>query len=173
MNSDAHLLRFGSCSCMPERITLPDYFTVDLVHEGQKVKLPFNLQHILIPQEYETMARFDSRVHIFLDAHYRRSYWDTSLELCDIYPWTSRCYTPCPFRRRVRIDTQDFIICAKRWKIWQQPTLPSSDDILSGMKVLLQRHKRKLGWDGFHAWFANMTPTGWTLPQSFSFIPSS
>ncbi len=173
MHTVVYPLRDGVCSCMPARIVLPEYFSVDFVHQGHKVTLPFTLQHIIIPQEEETMARFESRIHLFVDAHYRGSYWSTSLELCDIHPWTSRCYTPCPFRRRVRIGTQDFLICAKKWQIWQQPTLPSSHDILLAIKNRLQRHQRKLGWDGFHAWLANMTPPGWTLPQSFSLIPSA
>ncbi|MBI4225476.1 MAG: hypothetical protein HY617_04105 [Candidatus Sungbacteria bacterium] len=167
------ILRFGSCSCLPKKILLPQHFTTNFMHQGRKVTLPFEIQHVIISQEEKTMARFESRVHLFLDAHYRGSYWETFLDLCDIHQWSSKCYTPYPFRRRVRIGTQDLVLCAERWKIWQQPTLPSSDDILSGLKILLQRHKRKLGWDALPAWFANMTPTGWTLPESFSLIESS
>lgn len=171
MNNGAHLvLRHGSCSCMPERIILPEYFTVDFIHKGRKVTLPFNLQHILIPQEEETMARFESRVQFFIDAHRRTSsnlqtlYWQTSLELCDIRP-RDKINRPYQFWRHA--ETQDLIIYTEYWKTWLQPTLPSSQDIICAIKNRLQRQKRRLGWDGFHAWLANMTPHGWTLPKSF------
>jgi len=174
MSNDAHILRRGSCSCMPERIILPEYLTVDFIHQGQKVTLPFTLQHIVIPQEEETMARFESRVHIFTDSHERRASgnWLTSVELCDIR-LPDHPAKPYQYWRFVRTETEDLVIYTERWRTWLQPTLPSSHDVLRALKVLLQRHKRKLGWDAFHAWLAHMTPAGWTLPESFTVIEST
>lgn len=176
MNNSAYTLRAGSCSCMPERITLPEYFTVGFIHQDKKVTLPFNLQHIIIPQERETMARFESRVQFFIDAHRGRTRYGeiaaedilrTSVELCDIRPRDKHHNTPYQFWRHIETKTQDLAIYTEHWKMWELPNIPPAADILSAFKILLQRQKRRLGWDGFHAWLANMTPPGWTLPKSF------
>lgn len=179
MDNSAYPLRDGSCSCMPERIILPEDFTVDFIHLGRKVTLPFNLQHIVIPQEKETMARFESRVQFFIDAHQARTryggiptedqydIWRTSVELCDIRSRDEHHNTPYQFWRHVETETQDLAIYTEHWKMWELPNIPPAADILSAFKILLQRQKRRLGWDGFHAWLASMTPPGWTLPKSF------
>ena len=137
------------------------------------------IHNIIIPQEEETEARFESRVHLFLDAHRRRTRhlnvsdvenWLTSLELCFIGP---RRHTHHQFWRRRYGDDENLTIYTERWKMWEQPNIPASAQILSACTILLQRYKRGVGWDAFHAWLADMTPRDWTLPESFSLIEST
>ena len=127
---------------------------------AKKVTLSFHLQNILIPEDQETTALFASRTHLFLD----RGYKCIILELHDIRPWEeNKNYQP--WRWDWNMDETDGpTLYVERWTAWDHPYIPSSEEVLAAAKYLLQKHKRKLGWEGFHQWLARMTPDGWEIP---------
>ncbi len=164
VDTNKPLLLCEECRCIPKesKITLPSVLTVSLSHGGLRIEQEFALQKVVIPHGYSVGAqRAKKRIHFEFDAHERRGgLYDCFLILYDVVPYSGR-----DDWRSVKVEGQRLLVKQIRWKQWEnQAKIVGPDEILPMMGVLLQRHFRGVGLDGFNTWLEHMTSPGQT-PQ--------
>ena len=159
------MLRLGVYSCVADLYAkFPESIDVSFRTNGRLITRTFGLSRVLIPEKNETEVLLKMRAHFFLDAHFRKfpGRWDTLLDLNDI-----RLSPPCHEEDYRCTHVNGRCMKAACYRVWELPQPASMDEIIKGVRTLLQRLKRAKQPRGVNAWLRRMTPRRWELPLEY------